>query len=130
MFKGSRRIGGFNISTTLNTPIVIHKRGEPTHLSKDEVMQFLDKFISEKELLVASGGIESIGGGGGAGSGTGNGTGSSTNTMLGMDAGLSSSLAQLKRIQRDFKGLPPMSYEEEEEEQGTQATTETQTDAN
>ena len=87
MFKGSRRIGGFNISTTLNTPIVIHRRGEPTHLSKDEVMQFLDKFISEKELLVASGGIESIGGAG-SGSGTGNGTGSSTNTMLSMDAGL------------------------------------------
>ena len=124
MFKGSRRVGGFNISTTLNTPIVIHKRGEPTHLSKDEVMQFLDKFISEKELLVASGGIESIGG---ASSGSGSGNAGSTNTMLSMDAGLSSSLAQLKRIQRDFKGLPPMSYEEEEE---AQATTETQTDAN
>lgn len=48
-------------------------------MSKDEVLQFLDEFIGSKE----------------------NGVSADT------DVNLSASLSQLKRIQRDFKGLPP-----------------------
>nr|2RF4_B Chain B, DNA-directed RNA polymerase I subunit RPA4 [Saccharomyces cerevisiae]2RF4_D Chain D, DNA-directed RNA polymerase I subunit RPA4 [Saccharomyces cerevisiae]2RF4_F Chain F, DNA-directed RNA polymerase I subunit RPA4 [Saccharomyces cerevisiae] len=76
MMKGSRRTGN-NTATTLNTPVVIHATQLPQHVSTDEVLQFLESFIDEKENIID------------------------------IDTNLSSSISQLKRIQRDFKGLPP-----------------------
>lgn len=86
MLKGGKRVA-FEAPTTLNAPVVLHATGEAQHVSKDEVLEFLDGFISEKESL--------IGADGSAGSING-------------DISLSTALSQLKRIQRDFKGLPPI----------------------
>ncbi|EDO19331.1 hypothetical protein Kpol_1036p77 [Vanderwaltozyma polyspora DSM 70294] len=100
MFKGGRRSGA-NFPSTLNTPIVIHEIAEPQYVSKDQVLKFLETFIDSKETLVSnvstSIGVES----------------SSMiqpaldNAMQSVDTNLTSSLSQLKRLQRDFKGLPP-----------------------
>lgn len=86
MLKGGKRVA-FNAPTTLNAPVVLHATGTPQHVSKDEVLQFLEGFISDKESL--------IGADGSAGNVNG-------------DISLSTALSQLKRIQRDFKGLPPI----------------------
>lgn len=55
----------------LSGPVVVKQRGVPQHVSREEMLAFLDKFVQQKE--------DATGG----------------------------SLALLKRIQRDFKGLPP-----------------------
>lgn len=86
MLKGGKRVA-FDAPTTLNAPVVLHATGEPQHVSKDEVLEFLDGFISEKESLIGADG--SAGG-------------------INGDISLSAALSQLKRIQRDFKGLPPI----------------------
>ncbi|AQZ17524.1 RPA14 (YDR156W) [Zygosaccharomyces parabailii] len=90
MLKGTRR-PGFAPSSTLNTPIVAHALAPPTHVSHDEMLQFLDKFISERELTVSDQNI-----------------GADANAT---DISLSSALSQLKRLHRDFKGLPPSALE-------------------
>lgn len=107
MFKGPRR-GGFMVATPLNTPIVMHKIGKTKHVSKDEILSFLDKFITEKESLE---GITSTP------ATTEDSTTTETNTTtttsvgaINIDTNLSSAVSQLKRIQRDFKGLPPQSF--------------------
>ena len=96
MFKGQRRIG-FNTQTTLNAPVVVHRTGAAHHCSKDEVLQFLDAFVQSKESIIDT-----------------QAPGTSSNgesAMLSLDTNLSSALAQLKRVQRDFKGLPPASMD-------------------
>ncbi|CCE62229.1 hypothetical protein TPHA_0C00730 [Tetrapisispora phaffii CBS 4417] len=96
MMKPGRR---FNISSTLNSPVVIHKRGRSQHLNKEEVLAFLDNFISEKENLLEN--EFSLSAAQEGGDETAAGTGNK------FDNNLTVSLAQLKRLQRDFKGLPP-----------------------
>ena len=96
MFKGQRRIG-FNTQTTLNAPVVVHRTGAAHHCSKDEVLQFLDAFVQSKESIIDT----QAPGSGAAGE----------SAMLSLDTNLSSALAQLKRVQRDFKGLPPASMD-------------------
>jgi len=110
MFKGARR-PGFIVATPLNTPIVMHRVGKPQHVSKDDVLGFLEKFITEKES------IESVTAAATAVSvdstvvdGESLSTTSSTGAMLSIDTNLSSAISQLKRVQRDFKGLPPLSF--------------------
>lgn len=88
MLKGNKRLG-FNVPTTLNSPVVVHSAGAAEHVTKDEVLQFLDGFITEKESLVVVGGNNED-----------------------VDVNLSTALSQLRRIQRDFKGLPPTVLEE------------------
>lgn len=102
MFKGSRR-PGFKLATTLNTPIVIHKTQPAKHVTKDEVLAFLDKFVTEKESIIDVQPADT----------TSAATVTATSTssaMINIDTNLSSALSQLKRIQRDFKGLPPASF--------------------
>lgn len=118
MFKTARRA---DYSTPLNTPIVIHRVGKPQHVNKDEVLRFLEDFITTKENLIDNTtlGINSE-------NDTSNG---STDAMINIDTNLTSGLSQLKRIQRDFQGLPPASFhnnttstekqqEEEQQEEG------------
>lgn len=93
MNKGASR-GRF--SKTLHKPVVIHKIGKPTHASKDDILRFLDEFIESKENLINNNILPE--------SDT---TISTDNAMLNIDTNLTSALSQLKRIQRDFKGLPP-----------------------
>lgn len=95
--KSARKIGG-NYPTPLNTPIVIHKTKQPKHVTKDEILKFLDQFIAEKETLIDNNVAQT----------TLNGE-STSSVMINMDTNLTSALSQLKRIQRDFKGLPPTS---------------------
>ncbi|CAI4038033.1 hypothetical protein SMKI_04G3720 [Saccharomyces mikatae IFO 1815] len=101
MMKGSRRTGN-NASTTLNTPVVIHATQLPQHVSTDEVLQFLEGFINEKENVIDSTTVNTISGSAADGDVT-----AVVNPSLNMDTNLFSSISQLKRIQRDFKGLPP-----------------------
>lgn len=106
MFKGQRRIT-FNSQTTLNTPVVVHRAGPVHHCSKDEVLLFLEKFIQEKESIIDT----QVPGASVLGAGEGEGEAASTAALLNVDTNLSSALAQLKRVQRDFKGLPPASMD-------------------
>ena len=96
MFKGQRRIG-FNTQTTLNAPVVVHRTGAAHHCSKDEVLQFLDAFVQSKESIIDTQAPGTASNG--------------ESAMLSLDTNLSSALAQLKRVQRDFKGLPPASMD-------------------
>ncbi|CCF56878.1 hypothetical protein KAFR_0B05820 [Kazachstania africana CBS 2517] len=101
MMKGSRRPGNV-YATPLNTPITIHKSQRPQHVSKDEVLNFLETFITEKEsILNNQSNFDDV---------TGN-TSSTAGTIINIDTTLTSSLSQLKRLQRDFKGLPPATFE-------------------
>lgn len=110
MLRGTRR-PGFAGNSALNTPIVAHANGEPQHVSRDEMLQFLERFISEKETL---GGDQALG----------------TDAAASSDISLSTSLSQLRRVQRDFRGLPPSALEEGNESNGTQyKTKETQSAA-
>ncbi|SCV05328.1 LANO_0H05072g1_1 [Lachancea nothofagi CBS 11611] len=59
---------------TLDRPVVLHA-GTREHASQEQVMQFLGRFIKEREEEA--------------------------------DAEASGALAQLRRVERDFKGLPP-----------------------
>lgn len=111
MFKGSRR---GNYASTLNKPVVIHRIGKPVHATKDDILRFLEEFITSKESLINN--TTSTGGdaAGAAASVTLNQgdaptTGGISDVMLTIDTNLTSSLSQLKRIQRDFQGLPPQS---------------------
>lgn len=99
--KGSRRTGN-NTATTLNTPVVIHATQLPQHVSTDEVLQFLESFIDEKENIIDSTTMNTI-----SGNAADADAAAVANTSLNIDTNLSSSISQLKRIQRDFKGLPP-----------------------
>ncbi|CAI4058308.1 hypothetical protein SKDZ_04G3700 [Saccharomyces kudriavzevii ZP591] len=101
MMKGSRRTGN-NMATTLNTPVVIHATQLPQHVSTDEVLQFLEGFINEKENIIDSTTMNVV-----SDNAAGADVVPAVNASLSMDTNLSSSLSQLKRIQRDFKGLPP-----------------------
>ncbi|EHN03132.1 Rpa14p [Saccharomyces cerevisiae x Saccharomyces kudriavzevii VIN7] len=101
MMKGSRRTGN-NMATTLNTPVVIHATQLPQHVSTDEVLQFLEGFINEKENIIDSTTTNVV-----SDNAAGADVVPAVNASLSMDTNLSSSLSQLKRIQRDFKGLPP-----------------------
>ncbi|CAI4341348.1 BAK_1a_G0010000.mRNA.1.CDS.1 [Saccharomyces cerevisiae] len=101
MMKGSRRTGN-NTATTLNTPVVIHATQLPQHVSTDEVLQFLESFIDEKENIIDSTTMNTI-----SGNAADADAAAVANTSLNIDTNLSSSISQLKRIQRDFKGLPP-----------------------
>lgn len=58
----------------LDRPVVMHA-GPRDHISEDQVLQFLGRFIREREDEA--------------------------------DADASGALAQLRRVERDFKGLPP-----------------------
>ncbi|QEU61014.1 Rpa14 [Kluyveromyces lactis] len=105
MLRGTRRPA----NSTLNTPVVVHTVGTPTYLSKDEVLQFLASFIAEKEsvpgVTLASNEASTTQGAVTSG-------GISADEMA-LDTQLSSALAQLKRVERDFKGLPPQVMEME-----------------
>ncbi|CCD26982.1 DNA-directed RNA polymerase I subunit RPA14 NDAI_0J00900 [Naumovozyma dairenensis CBS 421] len=103
MFKGNRR-GNFNTATPLNTPIVIHTTDQPKHVSKEEVLSFLNNFITEKESLIQNNALPL---GDAAVTTTSTDGIASGDAMISIDTTLSSSLSQLKRLQRDFKGLPP-----------------------
>ncbi|QID83491.1 DNA-directed RNA polymerase I subunit rpa14 [Saccharomyces pastorianus] len=100
--KGSRRAGN-NSVTTLNTPVVIHTTQLPQHVSTDEVLQFLEGFINEKESIIDSTTMNTIN----VNAADADVAAGAANPGLNMDTNLSSSVSQLKRIQRDFKGLPP-----------------------
>ena len=117
MLKGSRR---GNYVSTLNKPFVIHKIGKPQHVSKDEILRFLDDFITSKEAFVDNNNNNT----GNSATNINNDNDANKNTLqqnqiataggasditLNIDTNLTSSLSQLKRIQRDFKGLPPQS---------------------
>lgn len=102
MMKGSRRAGN-NSVTTLNTPVVIHTTQLPQHVSTDEVLQFLEGFINEKESIIDSTTMNTIN----VNAADADVGAAAANPGLNMDTNLSSSISQLKRIQRDFKGLPP-----------------------
>lgn len=106
MFKGQRR-GGFMVATPLNTPIVMHKIGKAKHVSKDEILSFLDKFIAEKESLE---GITNTPATTEVSNTEDNVTTTTSISAINIDTNLSSAISQLKRIQRDFKGLPPQSF--------------------
>ncbi|EDZ73092.1 YDR156Wp-like protein, partial [Saccharomyces cerevisiae AWRI1631] len=93
---------GNNTATTLNTPVVIHATQLPQHVSTDEVLQFLESFIDEKENIIDSTTMNTI-----SGNAADADAAAVANTSLNIDTNLSSSISQLKRIQRDFKGLPP-----------------------
>ncbi|CCK68175.1 DNA-directed RNA polymerase I subunit RPA14 KNAG_0A05080 [Huiozyma naganishii CBS 8797] len=104
MFKGQRKVS--NYPTTLNTPVSIHRVGKPKHVSKDEILSFLDTFITEKEAVVDT----SVGNAGVAATAGSDGAPGSVASLTGLitvDTNLTSAVSQLRRIQRDFKGLPP-----------------------
>ncbi|GCF00878.1 hypothetical protein ZYGM_001429 [Zygosaccharomyces mellis] len=103
MLRGTRR-PGFATNNPLNSPIVAHTNGKPQHVSRDEMLQFLEKFISEKETLS---GDQALG-----------------TDAASSDISLSSALSQLKRVQRDFQGLPPSAMEEGGEPSVENKTTE------
>ncbi|SMN21079.1 similar to Saccharomyces cerevisiae YDR156W RPA14 RNA polymerase I subunit A14 [Maudiozyma saulgeensis] len=107
MFKGTRR-AGFTVATPLNTPIVMHKVGKAQHVSKDDVLGFLEKFITEKESIdsVNTNGASTIV----DGQDNNEEISATSVTILNIDTNLSSAISQLKRVQRDFKGLPPLSF--------------------
>lgn len=98
MFRGKKG----QYSKSLTTPIVMHRVGKPEHVSKTDILQFLDKFIQEKESIIESNTITQ--------------SPVEENTqqiVINMNTNLTSALSQLKRIQRDFKGLPPISFDNE-----------------
>lgn len=74
---------------SLATPVVMKQRGVAVHVGSDEVLGFLDRFV-ERDATISSTA-------GGASSTTNTGANTTTNTGL----------ALLRRVQRDFKGLPP-----------------------
>ncbi|KAG0660030.1 hypothetical protein C6P45_001701 [Maudiozyma exigua] len=109
MFKGPRR-GGFMVATPLNTPIVMHKIGKTKHVSKDEILSFLDKFITEKESLEGITSTPATTEDSTTSSTSADTTTTTSVSAINIDTNLSSAVSQLKRIQRDFKGLPPQSF--------------------
>ncbi|BAO41156.1 DNA-directed RNA polymerase I subunit RPA14 [Kluyveromyces marxianus] len=105
MLRGTRRPA----HSTLNTPVVVHQVGTPSYLSKEEVLNFLSTFISEKEAIPAvslASRAESV-------TQTSITSGGVSTEEVALDTQLSSALAQLKRVERDFKGLPPQVLETE-----------------
>lgn len=107
MFKGSRR---GNYAATLSKPVVIHRIGKPQHVSKAEILRFLDDFIVSKESFIdnnSNSNSNNVNSGKNVDSVVT--TGGASDIVLNIDTNLTSSLSQLKRIQRDFKGLPPQS---------------------
>lgn len=119
MLKGSRR---GNYVSTLNKPVVIHKIGKPQHVSKDEILRFLDDFITSKEAFIDNNNNNNNTGNSATNINNDNDAnkntlqqnqiataGGASDITLNIDTNLTSSLSQLKRIQRDFKGLPPQS---------------------
>lgn len=86
------------VSVMSSGPVVMKQRGVAVHVGDEEVLGFLDRFV---------GGRDGVGGiittttpaAGAAGSST-----SSTNTTATVPP---TGIALLKRVQRDFKGLPP-----------------------
>ncbi|SCW04175.1 LAFE_0H07734g1_1 [Lachancea fermentati] len=60
--------------SAVDHPVVVHA-GAREHVSQDDVLRFLAKFIQEREEDA--------------------------------DADTAGTLAQLRRVERDFKGLPP-----------------------
>ncbi|CCH58202.1 hypothetical protein TBLA_0A04060 [Henningerozyma blattae CBS 6284] len=100
MLKNNKR-PAFKPPTTLNTPITIHTTSSPQHVSHDEVLQFLEKFINEKETDIAGTASFSV-----SDITTESESGDTTQSNT-IDTNLISAVSQLKRIQRDFKGLPP-----------------------
>ncbi|AGO13697.1 AaceriAGL176Wp [[Ashbya] aceris (nom. inval.)] len=107
MIRGGRR----PIVSSLTQPIVLHVAGPPQHLDKEAALQFLSVFIEEKEtaavLGAADGAVVTSGGVGSEGA---------------VDTALSSALAQLKRMERDLKGLPPTILSGADEEEGEEET--------
>lgn len=90
MIKSGKR-NPFQASTPLNTPITIHKIDNSSHISNEDFLGFLNNFIEDKDTLES--------------------TTPEANNNINIDTSLIASLAQLKRIQRDLKGLPPLSQE-------------------
>ncbi|KAH3901992.1 uncharacterized protein SCODWIG_00770 [Saccharomycodes ludwigii] len=90
MFNRSKRpqvIG----NNPLNTPIVIHKNTDNIqHLNDQEMLTFLSDFINTREQITIDTNTTSVGA-----------TTNNNNNYF------TSSLSHLKRIERDFKGLPP-----------------------
>ena len=115
------------VATPLNTPIVMHKIGKTKHVSKDEILTFLDKFIIEKESLEGITNTPATT----EVSNTDDNVTTTSVSAINIDTNLSSAISQLKRIQRDFKGLPPQSFTPvvpavtTVETNATEATTET-----
>ncbi|KAL6944897.1 hypothetical protein ACO0QE_002339 [Hanseniaspora vineae] len=100
MYRSRRTDIGAN---PLATPIVIHKTAAPKHIEESEVLQFISNFVAAREDELN--GINSIT------LGSGNTTGvSETSTQINQSANASQYISQLKRIERDFKGLPPTIY--------------------
>ncbi|OEJ83005.1 DNA-directed RNA polymerase I subunit RPA14 [Hanseniaspora osmophila] len=99
MYRSRRMDIGAN---PLATPIVIHKTAAPRHIDEQEVLQFISNFVATREDELNS--INSITLGGGT-SGV-----SETGTQVNQSANASQYISQLKRIERDFKGLPPTIY--------------------
>lgn len=107
-----------HVTSTVNTPISTRLASNSIHLDKAEALEFLTTFIKEKESLpdvklsyistserIVSGGV---------------------NDENLVDSNLSSSLAQLKRVERDLRGLPPRilenGYESEEDKNSINKT--------
>lgn len=84
MFKTARR----TVATTLDAPVVMHA-GHPDHADRAQVLGFLNAFVADKEAQLTVG------------------------ADVEADVHLTSALSQLKRIQRDFQGLPPTVLDEE-----------------
>lgn len=105
MIRGRRRL----VPDTVCAPVVVHALNEPEYLSMDEALQFLSKFIEEREaatLLEISSDMNNI-----------EATSGGVSNDSTHDSVLSNVLAQLRRIQRDFKGLPPTILQDSEEAQ-------------
>ncbi|QLL31952.1 hypothetical protein HG536_0C01200 [Torulaspora globosa] len=82
MFKSARRAG--LAGSAVQVPVAVHAAGAAQHVDRDELLQFVGAFVAEKEAAIT------VGGGGEE-----------------VDATLGGALAQLKRFERDLKGLAP-----------------------
>lgn len=86
MFKGARRHG--LAGSAVQAPLVVHSAGPAVHVDRDELLQFVGGFVADKEALMT------VGAGG-----------------EDVDVNLSGALAQLRRFERDLKGLAPEAIE-------------------
>ncbi|KAL3231624.1 hypothetical protein RNJ44_00159 [Nakaseomyces bracarensis] len=72
----------------LAAPVVLKQRGVAEHVDAEEVLGFLDRFVSNRDVPVTD-------------------TSIATTTTTTATASTNTGLALLRRVQRDFKGLPP-----------------------
>lgn len=77
MFKGARRGGP---AGSVQGPVASHSVGAACHVDRDELLQFVADFVAEKEASLTAGAEA--------------------------DASLGGALALLKRLEREWKGLP------------------------